>query len=358
MTKSDKRNDKNMGEPITDFQTAVDAFCHLYAVAWDDAEITKTANLTCVSSAAHLRPAPGNQPKILHHNKKTQDVIVLIHGITDSPHYVEAIGHEFYRDGFNVVLPLLPAHGLKNPWQAMRRLEHTDWVNHVDQMVTLARGLGERVSLGGFSTGGALTVRKVAKEPESVDGGVFLFSAAVDLGDMQEFLLEGVGGPALGRILDVGNFLRSRIKDKIRQIRQATSVQKDPDDTSFGIGENPYKYSVFFYEGATELAEVVQEIDDYYDALGIPRYSNIKQPVFLAHSKTDGAAKFEGARRLFDNLPGRNRHFYEIEDMAHASVVLKEAIIGDEDSAEYSPANPNFDEMTAEMMEFTKTYIT
>ena len=39
-------------------------------------------------------------------------MIVLIHGITDSPYYMEAIGKQFYAKGYNVVLPLLPAHGL------------------------------------------------------------------------------------------------------------------------------------------------------------------------------------------------------------------------------------------------------
>jgi hypothetical protein len=38
----------------------------------------------------------GNNPKILHHGIKTNDVIVLTHGLSDSPYYVEAIGRRFF----------------------------------------------------------------------------------------------------------------------------------------------------------------------------------------------------------------------------------------------------------------------
>jgi hypothetical protein len=41
----------------------------------------------------HLRM--GNNPKIFHYGVKTNDVIVLTHGLSDSPHYVEAIGRRF-----------------------------------------------------------------------------------------------------------------------------------------------------------------------------------------------------------------------------------------------------------------------
>jgi hypothetical protein len=38
---------------------------------------------------------------------------------------------------------------------------------------------------------------------------------------------------------------------------------------------NPYKYSVFFYEGVSQLAEVIEEINVRYDRTGKPRYSDL-----------------------------------------------------------------------------------
>ena len=33
----------------------------------------------------------GNEPRILHHGQSTDDVIVLVHGLSDSPFYMLAI---------------------------------------------------------------------------------------------------------------------------------------------------------------------------------------------------------------------------------------------------------------------------
>ncbi|MFT5166793.1 MAG: hypothetical protein ACI8P3_002025, partial [Saprospiraceae bacterium] len=57
----------------------------------------------------------GNSPRIYHHGKITTDVIILTHGLSDSPHYMEAVAKRFFNIGVNVVMPLLPAHGLKAP---------------------------------------------------------------------------------------------------------------------------------------------------------------------------------------------------------------------------------------------------
>jgi esterase/lipase len=41
---------------------------------------------------------------------------VLIHGLTDSPYFMTAIGEYFFGNlGYNVYLPLLQCHGLKEP---------------------------------------------------------------------------------------------------------------------------------------------------------------------------------------------------------------------------------------------------
>ena len=48
----------------------------------------------------------GNYPAIFSHGEKTKDVIVLTHGLTDSPYYMQAIGERFYQEGLNVVLSI------------------------------------------------------------------------------------------------------------------------------------------------------------------------------------------------------------------------------------------------------------
>lgn len=329
------------------FTAGLEAFAAIYQSKWPDTLTLQEDSCLRVYSQSVMRPDPGNHPQILHHGERSPEVLVLIHGITDSPHYVAAIGKQFHAWGFNVVMPLLPAHGEQRPWPAMRALQHTDWIAEVDTIVAHARALGDRVSVGGFSTGGALAVRKVTKDPAAINGGLFLFAAALEIGALKEFLMESNLGSAIGRALDGVGWLHKRLKSRMKGFIAEHGSEDLPDN--HGIGSNPVKYDVFFLEGAAELADVIDDIDDHYDEQDIPRYSTINQPVFIAHSRADEAALFAGAKLLADNLPTANRHCYFVDDLEHASLVLQTEVQGDPKPV---PANPEFQRMMDEIRAF------
>ena len=146
----------------TPFIQSLQRFVSYYDERWQGATVQtyeeRGFTRWVIGSTALLREKIGNCPQILHHNQKTDNVLVLVHGLTDSPYYVQAIAEDFAQAGFNVVLPLLPAHGLRRPGRAFQSLKHIDWTQSVDSIAQLASPLGEKLSLGGFSTGGALPV--------------------------------------------------------------------------------------------------------------------------------------------------------------------------------------------------------
>ena len=49
----------------------------------------------------------GCEPKFMLQDTPTEKAIVLIHGLTDSPFFMEAIGERFYQWGHNVFICLL-----------------------------------------------------------------------------------------------------------------------------------------------------------------------------------------------------------------------------------------------------------
>ncbi|NJR32090.1 MAG: hypothetical protein HC778_03495 [Chamaesiphon sp. CSU_1_12] len=52
---------------------------------------------------------------------------MLVHGLTDSPHFMRDIGEYFCTEmGFDVYIPLLRAHGLKDP-QDMKNVSAIEW---------------------------------------------------------------------------------------------------------------------------------------------------------------------------------------------------------------------------------------
>lgn len=283
----------------------------------------------------------GNSPRIFSHGEKTKDVIVLTHGLTDSPYYMQAIGERFYQAGFNVVLPLLPGHGLKDPDKAMEdRSLDEDWRMELDQAAEVALLLGDRVSLGGFSTGGALSLNKLLRDSKKITGGIFLFSAAIDLGS----LTEGISANPFFRWI-------------------SQSMLKVKDGIITGTGPNPYKYPELPEFAGIELGQIINENEDLLKKLE-DEDKKIANPVFAAHSVHDTRVKIAGFLELFENHIERGLAWIISQKVRHEEVVLAEDIEltngrGLEELKKLKPkANPKFDLMMKTAIQFFSDSLT
>jgi carboxylesterase len=102
--------------------------------------------------------APAARPVLLEHGRRTPVAVAWLHGYTNCPRQFEALGRQCHGRGWNVWIPLAPHHGLADRMSdATSRLaagELADWGNRA---VDVARGLGERVVVGGLSMGGAVS---------------------------------------------------------------------------------------------------------------------------------------------------------------------------------------------------------
>ena len=101
--------------------------------------------------------------------------ILLIHGLSDSPYHVRKIGHFLSQAGYYVIGLRLPGHGTVPA--ALIDIRWQDWYQAV---VFAAKFVKERVKkegkgifgMGGFSTGGALTMHYVIKHILNESGGL------------------------------------------------------------------------------------------------------------------------------------------------------------------------------------------
>src|SRR5579871_6040453 len=98
--------------------------------------------------------AEGDLPFMRVHGAPTAGAVLLVHGLTDSPYYVAALGDALYDRGFNVVSVLLPGHGTRP--ECLLHVKYRQWQDEVRFGLSLARRLGDKVTMLGFSTGGAL----------------------------------------------------------------------------------------------------------------------------------------------------------------------------------------------------------
>jgi pimeloyl-ACP methyl ester carboxylesterase len=278
----------------------------------------------------------GNAPFILHHNKVTPKVVVLFHGLSDSPFFLKSIAKALHQQGHNVVVGLLPGHGKKQADADMRDPELADrWRTHVSEVMDFSASLGEQKYIGGFSTGGGLAAEYILLHPDNVKA-LMLFSGALALDSGNESMGKIWGVQWLVKLLD-GDYQTS--------------------------GPNPYKYPKIARHAGLELAEVIFSVRDLIDQ-GRP----LNLPIFSGHSAADTTTPISGVKNLMAVNKGPNTLF-EISkefDVCHADVVVSPSQVIDmqydvslleETGPCYIPqANPKHAEMLETLLTFMASH--
>ena len=268
----------------------------------------------------------GNHPRAYIHGKAVENVIILTHGLSDSPYYMDAVGRRFYDAGANVYITLLPGHGLIDPHEFIQDPELDGlWKEEMDGAVEIAQTMANRISMGGFSTGGALSYNKILRNPDLINGGLFLFAAAIDV-------------RAIG-ILSQSLFIQA--------------VAKGVDGKIMGLGKNPYKYPKLPKFAGLELGQIIDENETLRGG------KKITQPVFAAHSVHDDTAMLSAVIDLIKNYAEVASLFVVAEDCEHASLTLDKDIelIESFEEGKPAPCNPQFEEMMAACISFFQKYI-
>ena len=112
--------------------------------------------------------------QLLDHGHPTEQVFVLLHGLSNCPAQFTKLGRLLFERGHNVVVPLVPYHGEENRLATdWGRLSAEDMLEAGNQAADLARGLGTKVTAAGLSISGA-TVAWMAQNRSDVSRAVLL----------------------------------------------------------------------------------------------------------------------------------------------------------------------------------------
>ncbi|WP_371347163.1 alpha/beta hydrolase [Ancylobacter sp. IITR112] len=86
-------------------------------------------------------------------------VVVLLHGLTDSPYSLRHVAGRYLANGFLVIAPRLPGHGTVPA--GLTAVEWEDWLAATRLAVreAAARAPGKKLEIVGFSNGGALALK-------------------------------------------------------------------------------------------------------------------------------------------------------------------------------------------------------
>lgn len=105
--------------------------------------------------------------RVYTHGRRAARSLVLLHGFTNCPQQMDALGKEFFERGWNVVIPRYPRHGYTdrlNTSIAELRADHL--VAVANRAAEVAAGLGESLTVAGLSLGGILTGLVAQSRPE------------------------------------------------------------------------------------------------------------------------------------------------------------------------------------------------
>lgn len=137
-------------------------------LAWPSRKEPLTTNIAPVHTyaealerIAHLQTLdtevvnPLCQLTFMTHGHKVERVVVLLHGFTNCPYQFVALGTLLYEQGYNVLIPRIPHHGLADRLSDdLVHLTAEELAAVADESVDIAHGLGEKVTLVGLSGGG------------------------------------------------------------------------------------------------------------------------------------------------------------------------------------------------------------
>lgn len=309
------------------------AFSNLYEDRLGQVRACMNRSVTRFDVCSPALRNDGNAPFILHHGEKTGKVAVLVHGLSDSPFYMTGIARALYDKGFNVIVPLNVGHGQLDADDDMSDSQlDKRWAAHLNDVMALAPQFGDKIFLGGFSTGGALSVQHYLHHPDNIEG-LMLFSGALALDSGVERLSKIWGISLVARMID------------------GTYVTQGP---------NPYKYPTIASFSGLELMDVINDVREQFE-----EGKTIDVPVFAAHSQADITTPIAGIENLMEHTTSKTNTFFVIDESfntCHADVVVNSKMLVDmhfddsnvdlRDNCAAPHANPLFRQMIMMLSSF------
>lgn len=140
-------------------------------------------NISSPTIADLVKPYQLTQPH-------SQKVVVLFHGLTDSPYSFHDLSAFYHQQGFNVRTVLLPGHGTAA--EHLRHVDYKDWQAIAAFAIEQSLNDFEQVYLGGFSTGAGL-ILDYMQSRTSLDkklAGVMLFAPATKAKNSMSWLAQ------------------------------------------------------------------------------------------------------------------------------------------------------------------------
>ncbi|HEX5277227.1 MAG TPA: alpha/beta fold hydrolase [Fluviicoccus sp.] len=217
--------------------------------------------------------------------------VLLVHGLMAAPEEVREWAEELQRQGYTVYAPRLAGHGSSADDLAARAAE--EWLDSVERGRQILHSAGCRsLVIAGFSTGGALALVSVIRQPDAY-AAVISISAPLRFKSWKASVAEPVA---------VWNRLLQRLGVDAWRLE---FVHNDADNPHINYGRCPVHSIV-------QIRRLMREV-----RRGLP---GIRIPALVMHADADPKVDVRGGREIHRRLGSAMKRYEEVACDKHGIV--------------------------------------
>lgn len=270
-----------------------------------------------VTSEAH-------HSQLMSHGFRTQKSILIMHGLLESPFYMQHFAEYFFDHGYNVYSLLLPGHQSQDR-EALSKVKYTEWITAAEQGFKIAQDLGDEVEILGYSTGGTLAAYLALERPAQIKK-MYLISPALYLSFKISISSLLVGWSSLDsekicKTADANNITCRALKFSDNQLEP---MIKEGLISSLAAGLEVQKLISFisrkFHVSTASLSEENGTSNYYSNLMDI--YLQIKVPILMVGTANDNVVNADFNNELARKYQGIKENIFFPKDLkvTHISI--------------------------------------
>jgi alpha-beta hydrolase superfamily lysophospholipase len=132
--------------------------------------------------------------KFFFHPHPTSKVFIFFHGFTAGPYQFEPLGEALFQEGYNVLVPLQPGHGVAGEWNGENPPPLSEdpqvYQQFVLEWLQQAKPLGKQLIVGGYSTGGTLAAWLAQEYPQEIEKTLLFAPYLSGMNKLVDWLVE------------------------------------------------------------------------------------------------------------------------------------------------------------------------
>jgi alpha-beta hydrolase superfamily lysophospholipase len=238
--------------------------------------------------------------ELLPNEEEIKGGVLLVHGLTDSPYHLKAIGEIFFNNGFYVIGLRLPGHGT-----VPGGLLNVTWEDWYSAVKFGARMVLEKIEdrrdskfyVGGFSTGGALTLRYFLETSSKKLKNSTLEKYRVP--DKLLLLSPAIGVNPFAEILDW-----HQIISWMQWFKKFKWLEIGPE-------YDPFKYTSFAKNAGDQIYDLTKANQKLIDE--IARNKSIKEklhPIYAFQSCVDATVKTDKLVDMYEKIASKESELF------------------------------------------------